>query len=91
MDLARGKFTVRNKLGLHARAATRLVELASRYPCEVVVSRDDQSANAKSVMGVLLLCGCTGTQLQVEARGPQAEEAVARIGALIDDRFGEGE
>ena len=91
MDPVRAKFTVRNKLGLHARAATRLVEVASRYPCEVVVSRDDQSANAKSVMGVLLLCGCQGVELEVEARGPQAEQAVAEIGALIDGRFGEGE
>jgi phosphocarrier protein len=91
VELARGRFTVRNKLGLHARAATRLVEVASRYPCEVLVSRDDQSANAKSVMGVLLLCGCQGVELEVEARGPEADKAVAEIGALIDDRFGERE
>ena len=91
MEQAHGRFTVRNRLGLHARAATRLVEVASRYPCEVLLSRDDQSANAKSVMGVLLLCGCQGVELEVEARGLQAEEAVAEIGALIDDRFGEGE
>lgn len=91
MERARGTFTVKNKLGLHARAATRLVEVASRYPCEVLISRDDQSANAKSVMGVLLLCGCQGVELEVEARGPQAEKAVMELGALIDDRFGEGE
>ena len=84
-----GVFEVRNRLGLHARAATKLVELASRYPCEVSVARDGQAANAKSVMGVLLLCGSKGSKLEVTARGERAEEAVARIGELIEGRFGE--
>lgn len=91
MTLARGTFEVKNKLGLHARAATKLVQLASRYPCEIVLSRDGQAANAKSVMGVLLLCGSKGTFLNVEATGESAPEAVAEIGRLIGDRFGESE
>jgi phosphocarrier protein len=91
MTLARGKFEVRNKLGLHARAATKLVQLASRFPCEIVVSREGQEANAKSVMGVLLLCGSKGTLLDVVATGDNAEQAVDEIGRLISDRFGEGE
>jgi phosphocarrier protein len=91
MGLARGSFLVRNRLGLHARAATRLVTLASRFPCEISVSRDGQVANAKSVMGVLLLCGAQGTQLNVEAEGDQAELAIREIGELIDAGFGEGE
>lgn len=91
MTVARGSFLVRNRLGLHARAAAKLVNLASRYPCEISVSRDGQGANAKSVMGVLLLCGAQGTSLDVEARGEQAADAVDAIGALIEDRFGEGE
>jgi phosphocarrier protein len=91
MTLARGTFEVRNKLGLHARAATKLVQLASRYPCEIVVSRAGQAANAKSVMGVLLLCGSKGTLLDIEATGDKADEAVNELGRLIDDRFGEGE
>ena len=91
MTLARGTFEVRNKLGLHARAATKLVQLASRYPCEIVLSRQGQAANAKSVMGVLLLCGSKGTLLDIEATGEQADEAVTEIGRLIADRFGEGE
>jgi phosphocarrier protein HPr len=91
MTLARGTFEVKNKLGLHARAATKLVQLASRYPCEIVVSREGQAANAKSVMGVLLLCGSKGTRLEIEATGVQAEEAVHAIGELIGDHFGEGE
>jgi phosphocarrier protein len=88
---ARGTYQVRNKLGLHARAATKLVQLASKFPCEIVVSREDQAANAKSVMGVLLLCGSKGTHLDIEATGDKAEEAIRAIGELIDGRFGEPE
>jgi phosphocarrier protein len=55
----------------------------------VVVAREGQTANAKSVMGVLLLCGAQGTELLLEATGDQAEEAVRQLGALIDDGFAE--
>jgi phosphocarrier protein len=88
---ARGRFEVVNKLGLHARAASRLVEVSSRYACDISVGRDGQMANAKSVMGVLLLCGAQGTVLDVEASGEAEQEAVDEIGRLIADRFGEGE
>lgn len=91
MTQARGTFEVLNKLGLHARAATKLVQLASQFPCDIVISRAGQCANAKSVMGVLLLCGSKGSMLDVEAQGPQAEEAIRRIGQLISGRFGEDE
>ncbi len=82
-------FTIINTLGLHARAATKLVQLASRYPCEVELARDDQAANGKSVMGVLLLCGSKGTVIEIRAQGAQAEECVQAIGKLIGERFGE--
>jgi phosphocarrier protein HPr len=87
-----GKFTIVNAKGLHARAAMKLVQLASRFPCEVMVAGPDgQAANAKSVMGVLLLCGSQGTTIEVTARGAQAQPAVDAIGELIADRFGEPE
>ncbi len=86
---ATGRFTIVNTLGLHARAATKLVQLASRFPCDVEVSRDDQSANGKSVMGVLLLCGSKGTVLDVRATGERAQECVDAVGELIASRFGE--
>ena len=89
MSEATERFMIVNQLGLHARAATKLVQLASKYPCDVEVSRDDQSANAKSVMGVLLLCGSKGTVIEVRARGEQAGECVEAIGELIASRFGE--
>jgi phosphocarrier protein len=88
---ATGTFEVVNKLGLHARAASRLVQLASSFPCEIMVEREGQRANAKSVMGVLLLCGSKGTKLTVVAEGSRAEEAVESLGNLIRDRFGEEE
>jgi phosphocarrier protein len=91
MSTVRGTFEVKNKLGLHARAATKLVQLATRFPCEIVISRAGQAANAKSVMGVLLLCGSKGTCLDVEATGDRADQAVDEIGRLIDQRFGEDE
>jgi phosphocarrier protein HPr len=86
---ATGRFTIVNSLGLHARAATKLVQLASRFPCEVEIARDDQAANGKSVMGVLLLCGSKGTVLDVRATGERAQECVDALGALIANRFGE--
>jgi phosphocarrier protein HPr len=89
MSEATGQFTVVNRLGLHARAATKLVQLASKYPCDVEITREDQSANGKSVMGVLLLCGSKGTVLDVKATGDRAEECVKAIGELIADKFGE--
>lgn len=86
------QFTIINVRGLHARAATKLVQLASRFPCQIMVAGPDgQEANAKSVMGVLLLCGSQGTVLDVRAKGDQAKEAVAAIGDLIAGRFGEAE
>jgi phosphocarrier protein HPr len=91
MTIARGTFEVKNKLGLHARAATKLVQLAAKFPCEITVGRAGQVANAKSVMGVLLLCGSKGTKLDIEANGAAAQEAVDKLGQLIDGRFGEDE
>jgi len=89
MHEVHARFEVVNELGLHARAATKLVQLAARFPCEVEIRRDAQRANAKSVMGVLLLCGAKGVVLDVVARGDRAQEAVDALGGLIADRFGE--
>jgi phosphocarrier protein len=88
-EQASDKFTIVNNLGLHARAATKLVQLASRFPCEVEVANADQTANGKSVMGVLLLCGSRGTIVEVRATGERAAECVRAIGELIASKFGE--
>jgi phosphocarrier protein HPr len=90
--VARASFTIVNVRGLHARAATKLVQLAGRFPCEIMIAGPDgQEANAKSVMGVLLLCGAIGTVLDVRARGGEAQAALDAIGELIAARFGEPE
>ena len=91
MSDASETYEIINELGLHARAATKLVQLASRFQSEVDIEKDGQHANAKSVMGVLLLCGSKGTKLDVEASGASAQEAVDKLGQLIHDRFGEDE
>lgn len=91
MSDASAKFTIVNQLGLHARAATKLVQLASKFPCEVEVARGDQSANGKSVMGVLLLCGSKGTIIDVRAKGERSQECVTAIGELIANKFGEAQ
>lgn len=84
------RFTIINERGLHARAATKIVQLAGRYECEIsLVGPDGQSANAKSVMGMLLLCGSMGTSIEVQATGADADAAVRAIGELIANRFGE--
>ncbi|GAC1360563.1 MAG: HPr family phosphocarrier protein [Polyangiales bacterium] len=85
----KGRFQIVNVLGLQARAATKLVQLASKFPCDVLVARDEQQANAKSVMGVLLLCASKGTFMDVIAKGERAQECVDAIGKLVSDRFGE--
>lgn len=91
-ESARADYEIVNERGLHARAATKLVQLAGKFPCDVsMYSPDAEPVNAKSVMGVLLLCGAKGTIVSVEARGSGAQECVAAIGRLIADRFGEQE
>lgn len=88
----RRRFTIINARGLHARAATKLVQLAGKFPCEIsVAGPDGEAANAKSVMGVLLLCGGVGTVIEVSARGFSADQAVEAIGELIANKFGESE
>ena len=80
---------IQNELGLHARAATKLVQLASKFPCEITVSKDGHEVNGKSIMGVLMLVASKGTMVTVRAKGDRAAEAVDAIKALIDDKFGE--
>lgn len=89
MSDASETFEIVNQLGLHARAATKLVQMASRFRAEVELEKDGQRANAKSVMGVLLLCGAVGTRLTVSAKGDDAGDAVRAIGQLIAARFHE--
>ncbi len=89
MSVLRAEFQIINKLGMHARAATKLVHTASRFKADIQIKKDEHSANAKSVMGVLLLCGHQGCVVEVSAQGEDAAEALRAIGELIENRFGE--
>ncbi|MEM7436376.1 MAG: HPr family phosphocarrier protein [Myxococcota bacterium] len=84
-----GTAEIPNRLGLHARAAAKLVDLANRYNAHVEVSKDGQVADAKSIMGVLLLCGQRGATLTVRTTGEDAEQALEALCALISSGFGE--
>ena len=90
MTSSRGTFEVRNKLGLHARAATKLVQTASKFPCEVTVSKEGHEVNGKSIMGVLMLVASKGSTVVLKAKGDKAAEAIDALAKLIDDKFGEG-
>ncbi len=76
-----------NQLGLHARAAARFVEAASRFVAEVTVTNADESVSGKSILGLMMLAAGQGTQLKLVANGPDAEEAIDALVALIGQRF----
>lgn len=78
-----------NVKGLHARASARLVELVERFDAEAEVSKDGLSASGDSIMGLLMLAASTGTHIDVETSGPEAESLADAIGSLIADKFGE--
>jgi phosphocarrier protein HPr len=80
---------IQNELGLHARAATKLVQLASKYPCDVTIGKDGHEVNGKSIMGVLMLVASKGTTVSVRAKGDRAAECVDAIVQLIANKFGE--
>ncbi|TMG90247.1 MAG: HPr family phosphocarrier protein [Betaproteobacteria bacterium] len=80
-----------NRLGLHARAAAKLTQLAAKYQCEVSVARNGRKVNAKSIMGVMMLAAGKGSRIVLETDGPDETEALDAIVALIGDYFGEGQ
>lgn len=82
-------FEIKNKLGMHARAATAFVQTANRFDCEVVIRKDGLEVNGKSIMGVLQLAAAKGQRIEVVADGAECESALEAIGALIEDLFGE--
>ncbi|AKU92224.1 HPr family phosphocarrier protein [Vulgatibacter incomptus] len=89
MEALERTFTIVNRLGLHARAAARLVQTANRFQSEISVSRNGQNANAKSIMGVLMLAAAQGSTVAVRTDGADGAEAMEAIGALIESGFGE--
>ena len=85
------EIVVSNKLGLHARAAAKLTQLAGQFSCEIFISKGAQRVNAKSIMGVMMLAAGIGSTVKLEASGGDAEQALTALQALFDDKFGEGQ
>lgn len=82
-------FTIVNRLGLHARAAAKLVQVAGRFSSDILLEREGQQANGKSIMGVLTLAAAQGSALEVTVEGEDASEAMEALAELIEDGFGE--
>jgi len=80
-----------NKLGLHARASTKLTQTASQYKSEVWITRNSRRVNAKSIMGVMMLAAAKGSVIQLETNGEDEQAAMTALTTLINDYFGEGE
>ncbi len=85
------EITVSNKLGLHARAAAKLTQLASKFKSDIFIARGAQRVNAKSIMGVMMLAAGRGTPVKIDASGEDADRALAEIQSLFDSKFGEQE
>ena len=85
------KLEIKNKLGLHARAAALLVQTVNRFSAEVKISKDGQVVDGRSIMGVLTLAATKGSKIHIEAKGSDAEEAVRAIEKLVEKKFHESE
>jgi phosphocarrier protein len=83
--------TINNKLGLHARASAKLTKLAGSFPCDIWIAKGERRVNAKSIMGVMMLAAGIGSTVDIEINGPEEQQAMAALLALIADKFGEGE
>jgi phosphocarrier protein HPr len=83
--------TIKNKLGMHARAASLFVQTANKYESDITITKGDQEVNAKSIMGILILAAACGSEVTIKARGVDANDALDSIEALIERRFDEEE
>ena len=89
--MIRRELTITNRLGLHARATAKLVQLLSTFRCQTTLEARGREVNAKSIMGVMMLAAGVGSVVELETDGPQEQEALDALVALINDKFGEGQ
>lgn len=82
---------ITNIKGLHARASAKFVEVVEQFDARAEVSKDGMSADGDSIMGLLMLAGSNGTSIEVETTGPQADQLMDALDALVADKFGEGD
>ncbi len=85
------QITIINKLGLHARAASKLVNQASQFECDICIDRNGNRVNAKSIMGVMMLAASKGTEIILEAQGNDEQACLDAVVELINNRFDETE
>jgi phosphocarrier protein HPr len=78
---------IKNRLGLHARAAAQLVQVASRFDAEISITKDGQVVNGKSILGLMMLAAAQGSFIEVRVSGPQAAEAMAAVAEVIERKF----
>ena len=83
------RLEIKNRLGLHARAAAMLVQAVAQFAAEITVSKDDQTVNGKSILGLMMLAAGQGSAVEVVAEGPDAEAALEAITALVEAKFKE--
>ncbi|MGI9553348.1 MAG: HPr family phosphocarrier protein [Thermodesulfobacteriota bacterium] len=83
-------FEIKNKLGLHARAAAQFVRLSSKFNSNITIKKDGYTVDGKSILGVLSLAAVKGTKIEVIADGNDSEQAFGEIEQLIECGFGEG-
>jgi len=89
-DTVRAEVEITNPLGLHARAAARFVETASRFTADITVANGEESVSGKSILGLMMLAAAQGTSLTLTATGPDADPAIDALADLIARRFHEG-
>jgi phosphocarrier protein len=88
-ETLRATARITNKRGLHARASAKVVEAAARFQSEITILKDGNRVNARSIMGLMMLAASLGSEIGVEADGPDADDAMKAMLALIEARFGE--
>jgi len=89
MDMDVQTFTIKNRLGLHARAAALLVKTANKFASEVTIEKDGLEVNGKSIMGILMLAASKGTKITLKVEGRDSVQALQTLGRLIENKFGE--
>ena len=82
-------FTIVNEVGIHARPASMIVKCLLQFQSEVFIEKDGKRVNGKSIMGILMLAASKGSQIRIEAEGPDAQDALEAVGELIRSKFGE--
>ena len=83
------EFTIQNKLGIHARPAAQFVKTASGFGCEILVEKDGEEVDGKSIMGLMMLAAGIGSEIDLLCSGRQAKEAMTALSALVEGKFGE--